>query len=432
LSEKSKTVNQPLGATFNKLWSATLASNVADGLLKTSAPLLAATLTRDPVVVAALSAVIMLPWLFFAIPIGSLVDRVDRRKALWVASVLRLMAAAFLTIAIATDFVNIPILYTVAFVMGAAEVLYDTTGQALIPQILKPEQLERGNSRLAIGATMLGELFGSPMSGILYALAIVLPFFSGSLAILLAVILIALVPGTYRAVIALDDLGEPAAKKSLWADMRFGISYLINDKVLLKLVLLTTSIGFFFSASSSTMVLFMLDVLKVPFAMFGFVFLAGALGNVLGSVLAPKLSQRFGRMNMMALAIFLSGLFSVFSGLAPNVWVWIVWSVFTGICISQWNILLMSTYHQIIPNELFGRIHGTRRTLVWGLMPIGSLLGGVIALIDLRAPLIICGAIGALIALFGAPFIRSLSKLLPEPETHPETKAAPSQKSDAS
>jgi hypothetical protein len=81
---------------------------------------------------------------------------------------------------------------------------------------------------------------------------------------------------------------------------------------------------------------------------------------------------------------------------------------------AHWNILLMSTYHQIIPNELFGRIHGTRRTLVWGLMPIGSLLGGVFALIDLRAPLIIGGTISAIIALFGVPFIRSLSSLIEE------------------
>ena len=136
---------EPLGATFNKLWSATLASNVTDGLLKTAAPLLAATLTRDPVVIAALSAIVMLPWLFFAIPIGSLVDRVDRRKAMFTANVVRFSAAAFLSISIATGTVNIPILYLVAFVIGVAEVLYDTTAQALIPQILKPEQLERGN-----------------------------------------------------------------------------------------------------------------------------------------------------------------------------------------------------------------------------------------------------------------------------------------------
>jgi MFS family permease len=414
LAEKTKVTREPLGSTFNKLWSATLASNVADGLLKTSAPLLAATLTKDPVVIAALAAVVMLPWLFFAIPIGSLVDRVDRRTALWVANAIRLVTLAGLTVSIVTETINIPILYLVAFIIGAAEVLYDTTGQALIPQVLKPEQLERGNSRLAIGATMVGELIGAPLSGILYALAIVLPFISSTLAMGLAVVLIAIVPGSYKAIKAIDDNGVELPKKSLWADMRFGISYLLKEKLLLKLVLLTTSIGFFFSATGSTMVLFMLDVLEVPFALFGFVFLAGAFGNVLGSVMAPKLSERFGRMNIMALTIFLSGVFIALGGIAPNVWVWIVLSVFGGIAIAHWNILLLSTYHQIIPNELFGRIHGTRRTLVWGLMPIGSLLGGLFALIDLRAPMIIGGTISAIIALLGVPFIRSLSSLIEE------------------
>lgn len=414
MADKTKVKREPLGSAFNKLWSATLASNVSDGLLKTSAPLLAATLTRDPVVIAALAAVVMLPWLFFAIPIGSLVDRVDRRKALWLANSIRLAALATLTVSIVTETINIPILYFVAFIIGAAEVLYDTTAQALIPQILKPEQLERGNARLSVGATMVGELVGAPLSGILYALAIFLPFLSSTLGIFLAVVLVAIIPGTYKPITALDDNGEPVPKKSLWADMRFGISYLINNKLLLKLVLLTSSIGFFFSATGSTMVLFMLDVLKVPLALFGFVFLAGAFGSILGSFMAPKVSERFGRMNVMALTIFLSGLLTALSGLSPNVWVWIVLSVFGGIVMAHWNILVMSTYHQIIPNELFGRIHGTRRTLVWGLMPIGSLLGGVFALIDLRAPLLIGGTISAIIALFGIPFIRSLSSLIEE------------------
>jgi MFS family permease len=414
VAEQTKVKREPLGATFNKLWSATLASNIADGLLKTAAPLLVATLTRDPVVVAALAAVVMLPWLFFAIPIGSLVDRVDRRKAMWVANAIRFAAASVLTVSIVTETISIPLLYIVAFIIGAAEVLYDTTAQALIPQILKPEQLERGNSRLSIGATMVGELLGAPLSGILYALAIFLPFMSSALGVLLAVVLVALIPGSYKAIRALDDNGLELPKKSLWADMRFGISYLLREKVLLKLVLLTTSIGFFFSATGSTMVLFMLDVLKVPLALFGFVFLAGAFGNILGSIFAPRISERFGRMNVMALTIFLSGVLTALSGLAPNVWVWIVLSVFGGIVIAHWNILLMSTYHQIIPNELFGRIHGTRRTLVWGLMPIGAMLGGVFALIDLRAPMIIGGTISAIIALFGVPFIRSLSTLIEE------------------
>jgi MFS family permease len=412
VGESKRVKLEPLGATFNKLWSATLASNVTDGLLKTAAPLLAATLTQDPVIIAALSAIVLLPWLFFAIPIGTLVDRVDRRKAMWAANVVRFTAAAFLTISIATGIVNIPILYLVAFIIGAAEVLYDTTAQALIPQVLKPEQLERGNSRLQIGATMVGELFGAPLSGLLYATAIILPFASGTLSILLAVILVALIPGSYRRISALEDDGTEAAKKSLLADMKFGIRYLYEDKILLKLVLFTTTVGFFFSATGSTMVLFMLKVLNVPIATFGLVMLAPAVGSVLGSVVASRLSTRFGRMNTMAIAIFMTGFVITLSGFAPNVWVWITLAVIYGIAMAQWNILLMSTYHQIIPNELFGRIHGTRRTLVWGLMPIGSMVGGLLATIDLRAPMIIGGALSAAVALLGVPFVRSLSKLV--------------------
>jgi MFS family permease len=291
-------------------------------------------------------------------------------------------------------------------------VLYDTTAQALIPQVLKPEQLERGNSRLQIGATMVGELFGAPLSGLLYATAIILPFASGTLSILLAVILVALIPGSYRRISALEDDGTEAAKKSLLADMKFGIRYLYEDKILLKLVLFTTTVGFFFSATGSTMVLFMLKVLNVPIATFGLVMLAPAVGSVLGSVVASRLSTRFGRMNTMAIAIFMTGFVITLSGFAPNVWVWITLAVIYGIAMAQWNILLMSTYHQIIPNELFGRIHGTRRTLVWGLMPIGSMVGGLLATIDLRAPMIIGGALSAAVALLGVPFVRSLSKLV--------------------
>ena len=412
MGDQQTAKREPLGSTFNKLWTATLASHLADGLFKTAVPLLAATLTRDPVTISALAAVVMLPWLFFAIPIGSMVDRVDRRKAMGLANSVRFAASAALKLTIATGVVNIPILYAIAFVIGAADVLYDTTAQALLPQMLKPELLERGNSRLQIGATMVGEMVGSPLSGILYVAAISLPFISGTLGVLLAAILVALIPGSYKRIANLTDDGTAPGKISLLADMKFGIRYLYEDKNLLKLVLFTTTVGFWFSATGSTMVLFMLHDLHVPVSMFGFVFLSGAVGNIIGGFVAPKLSTKFGRMNTMAVAIFMSGFILTIGGFSPNVWVWIALAITGGIAMAQWNILLMSTYHQIIPNELFGRIHGTRRTLVWGLMPIGSMVGGLLAKIDLRAPMIIGGGLATLIALLGIPFVRSLSRLV--------------------
>jgi len=74
----------------------------------------------------------------------------------------------------------------------------------------------------------------------------------------------------------------------------------------------------------------------------------------------------------------------------------------------------MSLYQSLIPPELYGRIHGARRTIVWGLMPIGSLLGGVIARGGLRLPFLIGGAIATLISLFSYKQIRRIGDLSAE------------------
>lgn len=402
-----------LGPAFNRLWSASLASNVSDGLFKTAVPLLAASLTHDPFIISLLAAMVMLPWLLFAIPIGGLVDRVDRRLALATANAARFVLAAALALAVGTDTVNIPVLYLIAFLMGIAEVAYDTTAQSLIPQMLKPEHLERGNSRLEIGAVTTGEFIGAPLSGVLYASAIALPFLWGSLGIGVATVLLFMIPGRFTKDInaATEIVAEP--KLGYWADIRFGIKYLYDDKTLLKLVLFTSFVGFWFAATGSTYVLFLLKVIKVDPTYFGLMLSIPAIGSIIGSILVARVSERFGRVNVMAIAIFASGALTFSTGFVSDIIGLAVVSILNAITITFWNVLLMSTYHQIIPNHLFGRIHGTRRTLVWGMMPIGSAVGGLLALIDLRAPFLIAGGVCALAALIGIPFVRSLSKLLP-------------------
>ena len=411
---------ESLGKPFNRLWSASFASNLADGLLKVAAPLLAASLTKDPVIISFLAALVMLPWLLFAIPIGGLVDRVDRRLLLASANALRFASAAFLAVSVSFGFINIQLLYIAAFTFGIGEVIYDTTAQSMIPQLLKREQLERGNARLEVTAVTIGEFVGAPLSGLLYATAIGLPFVFGSFGILVATALVLAIPKTFHAdwqranglLAAADGEGEPEPKTKFWADIRFGIRYLYEDKTLLKLVLLTATVGFFFSTTGSTMVLFLTEILGVTPALFGFVLAAPALGAVIGSVLTPRLSKRFGRTNVMAAVLALSSLVTLLQGASPNVWVFMALMLVGGVAITLWNVLLMSTYHQIIPNHLFGRIHGTRRTLVWGLMPIGAIVGGFIATIDLRLPFFVGGAICLVISIFAIGFVRRLRELL--------------------
>jgi len=417
MAATKKPRQESLGKPFNRLFSASLASNVADGVFKTAAPLLAATLTKDPFIISLMAALVMLPWLLFAIPIGGLVDRLDRRLTLATSNSVRFVLAAFLAFTIATDHVTIPILYAVAFLMGIAEVAYDTTSQSLIPQLLKPQHLERGNAKLEVGAITTGEFIGAPISGLLYAAAIALPFIWGALGIGVAAVLLFLIPKQIQGDLKLgEELSQAKAATGFWQDIRFGIRYLYEDKVLLKLVLFTAFVGFWFAASTSTWVLFMLNVMKVDPAWYGLFLTIPAIGSVLGSLIVPKVSKRFGRTNVMAVAIISSGVFTLLFGLSPNLWVLSAIGILEGIAITFWNVLLMSTYHQIIPNHLFGRIHGTRRTLVWGMMPIGAVVGGAIAVVDLRLPFIVAGVICTVTAIIGVPFVRRLSRLLPAAE----------------
>jgi MFS family permease len=362
-----------------------------------------------------MAALVMLPWLLFAIPIGGLVDRIDRRLLLATANAVRFLMAALLAIAVSLDLASIPLLYAVVLVIGIAEVLYDTAAQSMIPQILGKENLERGNARLEIGAVTVGEFVGAPLSGLLFAVAIAIPFALGSVGIAVAAVLVLLIPGEFKK--AKNLTGPDAKPLGYWGDIKFGIAYLYKDKTLLKLVILTATIGLFFAATGSTMVLFLTQELGVQPALFGLVFIIPAIGSILGSVTGPRLSERFGRTRVMALGLTISGIGTLITGFSLNVFMFMALGLITSMCITWWNILLMSTYHQLIPNELFGRIHGTRRTLVWGIMPIGSVLGGFIATAGLRMPYLIAGTLGLLITVIGIPFILRLSRLLGE-EVH--------------
>lgn len=65
---QQRVTRAPMSAGFNRLWTSAIASNLADGIGRTAVPLIATTLTRDPALIAGLSAVTFLPWLLFGIP----------------------------------------------------------------------------------------------------------------------------------------------------------------------------------------------------------------------------------------------------------------------------------------------------------------------------------------------------------------------------
>ena len=384
------------------MWGASLAANVADGVMMAAAPLLAVTLTKNPVLISAMSGIVMLPWLLFAIPIGVLVDRIDRRHLLAGAHAIRFLVASLIVLAVTTHTITIWWLLLAAFIIGICEVAADTTAQSLIPQILTEDQFERGNSRLQISETVIQGFVGTPLSGFLYAAAAFLPFAANGVGYFVAAILATLIPVKF-----LQEQRAERVEKSTTSfvdEMKFGMAYLVAHKQILRLVLTTAAIGFFFSMASSTSVLFILHQLHLKPTYFGALLTIEGIGAIVGGFMAPKLSKRFGRSRTMAFGIMTSAVLMLVIGFSPNIYFFAIVTTLELFAVTQWNVLLMAVYQSTIPSELYGRIHGTRRTLVWGLMPFGSLLGGVVAKGGLRLPFYLGGTLCTVIALFSLRF----------------------------
>ena len=396
-----------LGPGFNRLFGASAISNLADGILATAAPLLAISLTKDPVLISMLSAMVMLPWLLFAIPIGLIVDRVDKRLLVTLTNSLRFIIAGLLALSISTDTVTIYWLLLAAFLIGTCEVATDTAAQSLIPVLLEKKHFERANSRLNIAETVIQNFIGAPLSGFLYATAIVLPFMVNSLGFLVAAIFVFLIPA-HLIHQSSDSQEKPAQPKSFIADIKFGLKYLWNDRDLRGLVIVTTSLGFLYSLSTSTTILFLTETLDLPPKYFGVLMAAAGSGAIIGSFVTPLISKKFGRGNVLALAIFISSFSVLLEAFSPNYWFFGVVGFFSSFFITNWNILLMSCYQVLIPKELYGRIHGARRTFVWGMMPLGAFLGGVLAHTGLRTPLLVGGTAATVISLSSARLIKGI------------------------
>ena len=392
---------------FNRLWSAAIASNFADGILRVSIPLIAVKLTTAPVSISAISALGMLPWLLFAIPIGGLADRINRRTFLAFAHGIRTLTAASVSLAIATHHLTIAWLFLAVAVFGTCEVIADTTAQTLIPKLLEKDELERGNSRLYLAETIVQDFMGGPTGGFLYGLAIGVPLFVSSAGYLVAASLILLIP--LQAVHDIRAEGEAAKEHEPFIQsLKFGIKYLYNHRQMRHLVLMTTSIGFCFNFSSATMILFILHTLHLKASYFGLAMAIQGSGSIIASLTAARMSERFGRGRVMGVSMLVQCMLWVATAFLTNIVPFVLMGIIMTGLGTYWNILIMATYQELIPNKLYGRIHGTRRTLVWGMMPFGSLLGGWVSTFGLRIPIFIGAVLATLISALNLKFLLRL------------------------
>lgn len=393
-------MSRPLGANYWKLWVASVVSNFGDGVALVAYPWLASAVTRDPIHIALVAVATRLPWLIFTLPAGVITDRVDRRRLVAWMDVLRFvftLGVALVVLAsqaqlsspdaIASGAAPLPdnatfllvMIYVAAILLGTAEVLRDNAAQTLMPAIVDEENLEKANGRLWGAEMVMNSFAGPPIGGFLLAVAFSLPFFIDAGTFAVSAALIFAIGGQFRARKTPAELAREAeARPSFWDEMKEGVRWLWGHDLFRPMAIALGVMNGMFSLAAATYVLFVQEILELDAAGFGALMTAGAAGGVLGSFLASNISKRIGPGASLFSTILIGAMTMLITGLTSSAWV--VWAMFAvgSFVAVLWNVITVSLRQALIPDRMLGRVNSVYRFLGWGMMPIGSLLGGAI------------------------------------------------------
>jgi len=384
-----------LGQAYRRVLAANTISSVGDGVCLSTLPLLAVTVTRDPRLIALVSAAVFVPWLVLSLPAGVVVDRYDRGMLMRRSQVVQGLTIAMVAVLVLVHEVDIALLVLLAFLLGSAEVIFSNAAQSLLPDLVPPEQLPKANGNLQVSLTV-GETFaGPPLGSVLFAASRALPFgldacsFFGSAALLTG----------------LPQQASPAtAPAPMRTQIAEGLRYLSRHRLLRIVAVLLGVTNFASQMGQSTLVLLAVQILHTGTRGYGLLWTASAAGAILGGITAPALTGRLGMLPSLIGSLAASAAAFAGIGLAPDEVVACALFAINGYASTMWNVVTVSLRQQIVPGELFGRVNSVYRMIGWGLLPVGAITGGFVAdAFGLRAPYLLGGITIAIAAVAALP-----------------------------
>jgi MFS family permease len=390
-----------LSRSYWRLWTASAVSNLGDGLALVAFPVTAALLTRNALLVAGVTIVQRLPWLLFALPAGALADRLNRAAAMAMVDVTRGLVLCAVAAAAHADLLAIEHLYLAAFALGALETVFAGAALAAVPALVDDHQLDRANGLLYATETTGAELIGPALGGAAVALAVAAPFaLDGATFLLSAALLVTLRRRT--------PAPPRAARTQIRDDIREGVRFFRSHSLLRLVATLVGGLALFQSMVMAILVLFVTGDLGLSARGYGLFLAAGAVGSVLGGVVASAVRQRFGTAATLTAAAAVAAVGYLGIGLAPNAPVAAIIFAIEALAVSCGNVATMSLRQSLVPDHLRGRVGNVFRLCIWAGIPVGALLGGAVAAVaGIRPAIVAAGALQLVLAAVSAGRLRS-------------------------
>jgi MFS family permease len=382
-------------ADFLRLWSAQTISQFGSQISGLALPLAALlVLGASATEVAVLAALAWLPWLLISLPAGALVDRMRRRPVLIFADAGRAVALLSVPAAYAADVLTIWQLYVVAFATGILTVFFDVAYQSYLPSLVERQQLAEGNSKLEISRSGAG-VTGPGLAGVLIELVTApVAILGDAISYLVSAALLGRIRGAER-------FRKPEHRTRIRSDVVEGVRYVFGHRYLRPNMAFVAISNFFGQVLWTMFLVYAVRRLEWSPGTIGLVLTLGNLGFLAGAVLAPRIGARLGVGPTLVgtAAVCCWPLILVPAAPAeyaiPLVAAAAAIASFGGVV---FNVTAISLFQAITPDRLLGRMNASRRFVVWGVIPLGSLTGGGLAAwIGLR-PTLFVGAMGSAFA----------------------------------
>jgi MFS family permease len=326
--------------------------------------------------VASVAAADTFPWLVLALPAGALADRFERGRLMAVTNMSRALVLVALALLVATGRIDLALLIALVFINGGARAIYYSASQATVPELVEPRSFAHANGLLS-GTEAATEHLGGPILGTLaFSVARAFPFVADASAVGAA---------------GLSLLGfrtQHPDRSSAHGSILDGARQLVRDRSLRLLVTLLAALAGLQGFVMGVLVIIATVDWGVPKELYGLFLAAGAVGNVPGALLADSFASRMGNVRTLIASALVSGIAYLVMGSAKG---WLL----AGICFAvvsfavyAGSVVANSLRQRLSPRDLMGRIGAAWRGVVWGAFPIGSLIGGGLAVLGgLRLPL---------------------------------------------
>lgn len=362
---------------FRLLWLGESVSQVGSAATKVMLPLVAVTtLNVDSFTMGLLNAAAWVPWLVIGLPAGAWIDRVRRRPVMIGCNTASAVLLFWVMLAAWGDFLTVDQLLVVALLSGAANVFFVAAYSAYIPSLLPPEDLTDGNAKLQVSESAAYVVAPGAGGALAQAGGAVVGFLADGLTFLLSAVLLTRIRARESPVAK-----TPGGERSLGREIREGIGFLAKDPYLRTILLCDAGMNLFLAGTQALEIVFLSRTVGLSGSVIGALVAVASIGGVLGAALSPWLAKKVGTARAVLLCAFCGspfGLLIPLTGEGFGMLAYLVGEFCLSAFIVAGNVIIVSFRQSYCPPGMLGRVSSSIRFLMYGTLPVGSLLGGAL------------------------------------------------------